>query len=417
MLGSALLAVVTAGCASYQTKVEQARRDLVRDPAAAIKIFEPLAKEEGKDQLVYLLDYATALQVAGQYDESVKNFLAAERLSELKDYHSISRVAGSLLLSEDVVQYKGDDFEKVLINGMNAMNFLELGQLDSALVEVRRLNEKLYKLKLDGKNEFNQSPLAFYLSAMIWEADKKFDDAYIAYADAYKVAPHYRPLREDLVRAAIRAQRDDEVEKWQKAFPEVKVKPEWKDRTRGEIAVVFLRGWGPRKYPRPEAPRFPKLISIFSAIGNAEIAVLPRSPAAINPELTTPKPAPKPVATAISDPLYSVDEVAIKALDEDYARLVASRVVGIAAKAVVADQIRQKNELLGAVAWVAMNVADQADLRQWSTLPQSFQVARVPVPAGHYTVQLRANGTAATMSRDVSVPKGGKAFVVWRVIE
>ena len=197
-----LFAVLLSACASYQSKVDNARRDFASDPSKAAAQLEPLAKEDGKDQLIYMLDYATALQLAGRNKESAKAFSQAEVIADQKDYHSVSKIASSLVLSEEMVQYKGDDFEKVLINGMNAINYLALGEVDDALVEVRRVNEKLTKLKQDGKKEFNQSPFAYYLGALIWEADRKYDDAYISYKDAYGVAPFYQPLHEDLVRSS-----------------------------------------------------------------------------------------------------------------------------------------------------------------------------------------------------------------------
>lgn len=390
------------GCASYQTKVGEARRSLSGNPSQSATLLEPLAKEEGRDQLVYMLDYATALQAAGRNQDSAKAFIAAERLADSKDYHSISQVAGSLVLNEEMVQYKGDDFEKVLINGMNALNYLEMGELDDALVEVRRVNEKLYKLKSDGKQEFNQSPFAYYLGAMIWEADRKFDDAYIAYKNTYEVAPNYVPLREDLIRSAIRADRPDEVARWKKAFPEVVVKPEWKERNRGEVVLIFMNGWGPRKQPRPGNPRFPMLVPVSNHVSFASMDVADEK---------------KKVASVTTSNIYSIQNIAIKALDADFGRLMGSRVAGVATKAVVADQIRQKDQLLGAVAWIAMNVSDRADLRQWSTLPESFQIARAPVPAGKYSISLSAAGSALTKKVDVEVKPGRKTFVVWRVIE
>lgn len=403
------------GCASYQTKVDEARRLFVDSPTVAVEKLEPLAKEEGRDQLVYLLDYATALQVAGRYADSAKYYIESERVADLQDYHSISRVAGSLVLNEEMVQYKGDDFEKVMINCMNAFNYLEMGQLDDALVEARRVNEKLYKLKFDGKKDFNQSPFAFYLSAMIWEADRKFDDAYIAYKNAYEVAPSYLPLREDLIRAAIKAQRPEELEKWKKEFPEIKIKPEWKDRSMGEVVLIFQQGWGPRKAPRLETHRFPRLVPVASRIESAELAVRPIS---LNTETQ-----PKPLASAKTEMIYSIGSVAIKALDDDFGRLMAARVTGVAAKAVVADQLRQKNEALGTLAWIAMNIADRADLRQWSTLPSSFQIARIPMKPGTYTVDVTSisNGGGMTEphmpSRVVTVGAGRKSFITWRALE
>ncbi len=404
-----LSASVLGGCASYSGHVDETRNLLASDPEQAVIKLEPLAKKEGKDQLMYMLDYATALQMADRNAESAKAFTAAERVADLKDYHSISKVASSLVLSEEMVQYKGDDFEKVLINGMNAMNFLSLGELDGALVEVRRVNEKLSKLKLDGKKEFNQSPFAFYLGAILWEADRKYDDAYISYADTYTVAPSYKPLREDLIRSAIQAQRPEELEKWQKAFPEVEIKPEWRDRNRGEIVFVFQNGWGPRKWPRPEAPRFPQLLPVVNPVTSAVMTIFPLAPKT-GGEVPSSLP---PVQTA---PIYVISDIAIKALEADYSRLVASRVAGVVAKAVIADQIRQKDQLLGSVAWLAMNLSDRADLRQWGTLPHSFQIARASVKAGKYNVALRAIGSGAVKTEEVDVKPGRKAFVVWRVL-
>lgn len=410
-------ALVATGCATYQVKVDEARRLLANDPNLAHEKLKPLAEEEGRDQLVYLLDYATALQAAGRYEDSIKVFLQAEKLSELVDYHSISKVATSLALSEEMVQYKGEDYEKVLINNMNAMNFLALGRLEEALVEVRRVNEKLYKLKADGKKDFNQSPLALYLGAMIWESDRKFDDAYIAYKKTYEVLPDYRPLREDLIRAGIRAQRPEEVEKWKKLFPEVVIKPEWRDRSMGEIVVVYMHGWGPRKQPRPESPRFPRLVSVTRGYPNFSVSVFPGEYSSEQTQM---------VSYANGQPIYSVDDVAIMALEGDYARLVGSRIAGIATKAVLAEQLRQKDNALGQIAWIAMNLADRADLRQWSTLPSSFSIARIPVKAGRYNVRMESNGvivregggdqlnTPLSGMRNVLVKGLEKTFLIWR---
>lgn len=401
---AAFVLLASSGCATYQTKVSIARDSMKHgELEKAVQELEPLATQEGKDQLVYMLDYATVLQKAGRYQESARFFDKAERVADIQDYHSLSKVTSSLLLSEEMIQYKGDDYEKVLINAVNAVNFLEMGDLDGALVEVRKLNNKLYRYKYEAKRDYEQNPFAFYLSALIWEADRKWDDAYIAFKNAYEVLPSYEPLKEDLIRSAIRAQRPDEAEKWQKKFPDVKVDPSWRDRSMGEIVLVFMQGWGPRKRPRPDSPRFPYLVPIPSETQSAKLIV-------------------NETREAQTNRIFDVQSIAIKTLNDDYARLVASRVAGIATKAVVADQIRQKDETLGAIAWIAMNVADRADLRQWSTLPQTFQIARIPVKAGRYKVKsigLSANGapTGEEMpEREIEVKPGRKTFVSWRSV-
>lgn len=394
-----------SGCATYQSKVDQARHALAhQSPSQAAAFLEPLANEEGKDQLVYLLDYATSLQLAGRHKESALAFERAERIADIQDYHSLTKLTSSLAFSEEMIQYKGDDYEKVLINAMNAVNFLEVGDLEAALVEVRRLNNKLYRYKFESKKPYEQNPFAYYLSAIIWEADRKWDDAYIAYNNTYELIPDYAPLKEDLIRSALRAQRAEELARWKKKFPEVKIDPEWKDPSMGEIVFVFQQGWGPRKEPRPESPRFPRLRPVRSSTKSAKLIV-------------------EGLQEAATERIFSVQDIAIKTLDDDFARLVASRVAGVATKAVVADQIRQKNEALGSLAWIAMNIADRADLRQWSTLPESFQIARIYAKAGVYKVKaigVNENGLPSSEmmpEREVIVQAGRKSFVTWRSLQ
>src|SRR5689334_17701044 len=120
-----LLVLLATGCASYQKDVSAARNDLQNGRADdAIKKLEPLALKDGDDQLVYLFDYATALQAAGRYEDSIRAFTMASKIAEVKDYHSLSRITGSLILNEGMVQYKGEDYEKLLINVFLAQNYL-----------------------------------------------------------------------------------------------------------------------------------------------------------------------------------------------------------------------------------------------------------------------------------------------------
>jgi hypothetical protein len=70
-----------------------------------------------------------------------------------------------------------------------------------------------------------------------------------------------------------------------------------------------------------------------------------------------------------------------------------------------------------------MNVADQADLRQWSTLPQTFRIARVFVKAGRYKIGasgLDASGAETDEhmpEREIEVRAGQKTFLTWRSVK
>ncbi|WP_347358048.1 hypothetical protein [Bdellovibrio sp.] len=393
------------GCATYQSKVQPAREALVRhEYTKAIEDLKPLAEKSSDDQLVYLLDYAVALQVAGQLKESSQVFMQADRLAELIDYQSISRIAGSLALSEEMVQYKGDTFEKIFINAYLAMNFLQMGQLDDALVEARRINEKYLKYRADEKQAFELNSFSKYLSAVIWEASRSYDDAYIAYAEAYKIDPTISTIREDLIRSAKLARRMDSYQDWKKKFPDVVEKKEWYERGLGELVIIYQQGWGPRKAPSPNGQSLPTLYPVRSETQQARLYLSDN-------------------LNYLSHQVYDVQSAAIKTLQEDYGILLAKRVTGIATKAVLADQIRQKNQALGDLAYIAMLVSDRADVRQWSFLPQTIQIIRVPLTPGKYQFRLEGldYGQSPTGEgldqREVEIKSGQKKFVIWRSLK
>ena len=202
--------MASLGCATYQSELQKSISDLKEGhPEIDAEALKTKAYTDGDDQGVYLLEYGTAQQLAKNYEESNRALLKAEELTDVKDYFSLSREAGSILLNEGLVQYKGEDYEKVLINAMLAINYLALNNREDALVETRKVNDKLYKYKFEAKRDYEQNPYAFYLSAMIWEANRHWDDAYIDYKHTYDLDPSIPYLRADLMRLAKLSRRND----------------------------------------------------------------------------------------------------------------------------------------------------------------------------------------------------------------
>ncbi len=342
------------------------------DYELAAQLLEKKSKEDSKDQLLYLLDRATALQLAGHYEESSKDFILADRLSDVKDYTSLSAEAASLIVNDSVRQYPGEDFEKVLINAINAINFALMGDFEGARVETRRVNQKLYRYKYEAKRDYEQNPFAYYLAAVMWEASGDLDSAYIDYKSAAELAPQFRYVKKDVIRLAKRLKRADELKKWQQEFGEdIPVPTAKEEKTTGEVVLIFQQGKTAMKEPHPNAPSFPKFYARHTLTRSARMVV-----------------DGMPDATEISEPIYSVSQVAIKTLDDAYATLVAKRVGGVAAKYIISDQVAQKNRALGTLTWLALNVVDQADTRHWSTLPETLQFARLRLPPGEHTIKV-----------------------------
>ena len=139
--------VVLSGCASARMSDHESDKLFSEGKydEAADRLKKGLEKqgENGRDLLLYLLDVGLSLHSSGKYDESNHYFLKANDIAEIKDYTSISTEAATLLTTDNIKDYKGEDFEKVLINVYLAMNYALMGNREDALVEARRVNSKL----------------------------------------------------------------------------------------------------------------------------------------------------------------------------------------------------------------------------------------------------------------------------------
>ncbi len=216
--------LLLSGCATLRTdKTYYAGIDaqLARGnfPAAIAKI--EAAKQKGytfKDRAVYYLDIGMLHHWNGDYQKSNEFLEKAERAIEENFTKSITRSASSMILNDNILAYTGEDYEDIYLNAFKALNYLALGQNDSAFVEVRRLNNKLALLEskhekvaqklnraeeahetfVPGKSRFQESALGRYLSMLLYRNDHKWDDVRIdleKIAKGWKLQPEIHPYR------------------------------------------------------------------------------------------------------------------------------------------------------------------------------------------------------------------------------
>ena len=101
------------------------------------KIYTP------KNEILLYLDRGMINHYAGEYSDSSADLQEAERLIEEAYTKSISQSAASYIANDNSMDYPGEDYEDIYINVFNSLNYYHAGNLESALVEIRRLNEKL----------------------------------------------------------------------------------------------------------------------------------------------------------------------------------------------------------------------------------------------------------------------------------
>ncbi len=390
-----LSAFFLLSCASYQSNVSSGR-DLLEQGkyTDAAEIFSKQADKEDGDKLAYLLEYATALHMAGQYKESNAVFESADKMCDLNDYTSVSREAGAMIVKEGMTQYKAETFEYLMINIYQALNYLLMGDYDNAQVKARKLNEKINKIELGKETKKRQTSFAAYLAAMLWESEGDYDNAHVLYAKAFELDSSVEVYRNSLLISSKLAQRDDLFEKYKSQWPEDTKNIEWKTlRTQGEFVFIFQQGWVPRKQQQRNNRTLPELVSVF-----------PRT-TRVSTEI-----AGKNMQSAM---VYDLDAISKKTLADDMGRLVARAVARQASRIAVrqASVNNQKNTGLGvaALASIVFDVMDVADLRQWSTLPASFQMIRIPLAPGTYDIQVMGNsGGDPIWKGSIKVIKGKK---------
>ena len=358
--------------------------------------------DSGRDLLLYLLDLGLALHSAGKYPESNKAFLRADKIAEIKDYTSLATEGATFLTSENIKDYKGEDFEKVLINTYLSINYALMGDYENALVEARRVNRKLHLMVTDGQRKYKQNAFARYLSAAIYESEGNWNDAYVDYKMAAEIMPHYPEIGRELWKCALVLGIQEDVEKWDEQYHLTQedhkaAKATLQKAKKAEIIVIYENGISPVKRPNPNFTSLPKFYSRHNPVHAAQLEV----DGAVVTNTAT---------------LHDIEATAMENLDEKFGGLIAKKIAGVVAKELVADQIEKKtgSPLIGLLARVAFYASDQADLRSWFLLPKDLQVARVTVEPGEHRIRLLPSGAGPLSEKVVQVAPGKKVFVNYR---
>lgn len=182
---------------------------------SAVKKIEKARKDKiylEKDRVLYYLDKGALLHYQGQFAASNEALDRADRGMEELFTKSIGRTAASFMLNDNVIDYYGEIYENIYVNIFKALNYVSLGDLNAAYVEIKRINEKLVvlddkygkmvkelnksaenKISIEKKAlRFYDDALAHYLSYLIFLADNEADDARISYnkiSEAFQSQP------------------------------------------------------------------------------------------------------------------------------------------------------------------------------------------------------------------------------------
>jgi hypothetical protein len=384
-----------------------------------------------KSTVLYNLDVGLLFHYAGVPDSSNIYFFAAEKeIGELFT-RSVTLAAASMLLNDNVLPYEGEDFEKVLVNVFLALNYAQKGEPDDALVEARKVDEKLreYARQYEGKNKYQEDAFIRYVTGVLYESRGEVNDAFIAYRKAFETyrvytkeygtpAPSF--LLDDLVRTATLMSFDDEAASYRamggRAYTSGGVPS-------GSVIVLVYSGRGPVKQevrPKVSIPdekavihtfqvALPKFVARHQAGRRYSVDV--RQGEGVTPMMATTEVAEDVTAIAARTLEDRLSLIYLKSGGRALLKFLAAEKAKSELSKNSDDKVRN---FLGSLAVdLTVAVTEQADVRTWRTLPAEFQIARLNIAPGDYTVRVSSSdGKYILPGEPVNVRAGKSTFLI-----
>lgn len=445
-LAAGILVVLAAGCATYSAKLSELRPQLRQ--GAYDQALQTVAKGTGgKDIVLAYLEQGMILHRAGRWVESNEALAAAERTAEELYARSLSEGALSLITNDLAISYRARPFEMAMIPYYRALNYIALGERESALVEARKTSLLLSRYidttlagiergPVSDLDRTRNDPFMLYFSAMLYEWDGELNDAFIAYRNA---ATAYQDLQgllgvqippwlaSDLERTAGRLGFGDEVEQLRAACPAVFAAAAPADQAgrrlpagQGEVVLLVETGFVPARqevrldlpilesdayqdrtawawdltaragglYVRTDAAK----IKYWLSVAVPQLPGSPPRPA----QVTVRGPATGPVRGAAVHHPAAAAHITFAA---EQPMILFKTVLRGLSKYLATQQADQQGKVFGLLANIFSAATESADTRSWLTLPARIHLLRLQLPAGVHALQLEladADGRRST---------------------
>ena len=393
--------ILFSSCSSYMTEqggfFSKFNRGQFKEAADMLKVN---SEKEGRDQILFLLDRGAALFEAHDYKGAIDVLSKAERLTELKDYTKINEEVLSVITTDNFKMYYPLDYELIMINTYLALSYYMTDDYEGALVECRRINNLIYKLKVKGMNAFEEVPIAWYISATIYEEQKKFDDAFIDYKKVLELDPGFKQVVFDAYRTARLSGNVQYASEIDADYPELDLKDYFKtvrNKKYGSVVLLHFDGEIPIKRQSRSNDMLPEFYT--RTYGKTYLTVKDSS----GEDLGT------------TSEVLDLESIARKNLSERAGRIIAKRLLGDATQVAIGYGVAKatNNDAIGVLAGLLVHAAATPDLRSWSTLPRSFQAVRVYLPVGKQKIALSLS-YGKQVERDVNVNAGDTQILMYR---
>ncbi len=410
--------------------------------------------ENGRERFLHFVNMGTITSLLGDYEESNEWFEKAYIFHE-DERKNAGDILKTYLVNSSTTLYIGEDQEHLYVLYFKALNFMKLGRYEEAMVEVRRMEILLNQLddKYSNEQKFNRDAFVNLLMGLIYDAQGDINNAFIAYRNAAKVyeedySKFFKmgtpvQLKKDLLRTARQMGFDQERERFEKKY-NMKAPPAL-PKDSSQVVLFWHNGLGPVKDSWEISfivvPQSGKRNLVY--FKNDEFDLL--FPFYVNSDeynsltdLRTFKIAfPKYVerrkvfqhAELSSgqnkvnlEKAENINAVSFKVLNQRMLLEMGQAILRVALKKAAEKALRDNDNQGAALAMAIYSYAsEQADTRNWQTLPHSIEYARITVPEGPQELKLEVfkskNGEKKDYQINVDVKAGNTGFFTFHTLD
>jgi hypothetical protein len=448
-----MVAVITS-CATYYQKNEAFMTAIydgkLNDANKIIAASE--AKVKKKDILLYYMNRGTLFWMKGDLDSSNLYFQKADYYIE--DFRKNYGVKALTFVTNPKIEpYGGEGFEQIMVHYYTTLNYAQKGDLDAALVECKRMMLKLQKITdyYNGNNKYKRDAFAHNLMGMIYDAQKDYNNAFIAYRNAYDIyetdyikmlnTSTPEQLKKDLMRTAQLSGFYEERRQYEEKF---NLKYEADNSENGTLLFFWNNGLSPikaqntitfavvpagngyvnfvnlelglvipfyvgdkdqekglsnLKFVRVAFPKYVSRVPLYtSAIGTLDSS-------GVSTEFSTGE---------------NLDAIAYRSLEDRRLKELSEALLRLAIKQMASAQLSKENEALGAALSLTNAITEQADTRNWQLLPYSINYSRISVPPGNikYTLKVAgANGVSERIPFKFTIRSGHTSIATFQSLQ
>ena len=447
----------SVSCKSYIEKLQDIESSFFHGKfSESISLARPLTKDSAaKDRLLYLIETGIIFHTQGDYKKSNIVFKEADAITE-KIKKSISKEVLAFVVNDAQKNFIGENYERVLIKLYIALNYTMLGEHEDALVYFRKINLDLKDMK-SADEGYKQNLLGRYLQAILSEETKQYNQARVEYKNIESFAGDDIVAIDRYVLAMKEGDPED-ISKYKKNATDILAfntsgKIVDYSNTMGEVVILHQAGQSAVKTSRGNLLDDEVFkVALLAAVGVALVSQGTAS-ASVSSVMSLLWTAENPIPIYkyrneknkwdidiflnninIGKPIIFNDysATAIHNYNDHYDALVAKNVASIATKAVAvavgstavgyavgSSQGEGVGQLVGSLSGTTVGAGFGAtirpDLRCWRLIPSNFQVKRIFLQPGEYTIHIAPYDKTAllTAKEDYKIKvESGKAHFI-----